>query len=73
TGYFLYHATTGSEAQFLTNTLSGRPKYTHWLLFVPCCHWQQSSFFNQHTFWQTQIQSLVIFYTVLPLATKLIF
>ncbi|WP_410959675.1 hypothetical protein, partial [Salmonella sp. SKLX062208] len=71
--YFLYHAATGSKAHFLTNTFSGRPKYSLWSFFIPCCHWQQSSFFNQHTFWQTQIQFLVIFCTMLPLAAKYIF
>ncbi|WP_316502746.1 hypothetical protein, partial [Klebsiella oxytoca] len=71
--HFLYRVATGNKAHFLTSTLSGRPKYTHWLLFVPCYHWQRSSIFNQYTFWQTQIHSLVTFCTMLPLAAKLIF
>ncbi|EIO1990149.1 hypothetical protein ACMDMY_005111 [Salmonella enterica] len=63
----------GSSAYFLTNSPSGEPKRHNWLFFVPCCPGQQRLFFNQFTIRRTKTSHLVIFCTVLPRATALIF
>ncbi|EKI3326061.1 hypothetical protein PEH87_003999 [Salmonella enterica] len=63
----------GSSAYFLTNPPSGEPKHHSWSFFVPCCPGQQRLFFNQSTIRRTKTSQLVIFCTVLPRATALIF